>query len=140
MSEKLRSYRVWKIWDETVGPLIAQHAQPVRLRGTTLEIRVDQAVWMQQLQLLKPMLLGKLRQKSGGADISELFLRLGTLAPTEQPSPPTTPPPPKRPLTPSEQETIKRGVSPLADNEVRHALQDLWSRHQQSRINDDHES
>lgn len=140
MTEKIRSYRVWKIWDETVGPLIAQHAQPVRLRGTTLEIRVDQAVWMQQLQLLKPMLLGKLRQKSGDANLSDLFLRLGTPTPAEPSSPPKPPAPPKRPLTRSEQETIKRGVAPLADSELRHALQDLWSRHQQSRKSDDQES
>ena len=90
--DKIREYRTWLIWDETVGPQIAARARPVRIRDGVLEIRVDQPVWMQQLQLMKPMLLGRLNDRLGGAVLRDLFLRQGKNAPVVPPPPPATAP------------------------------------------------
>ena len=51
LDKKLHQYRAWSVWDEVVGPQIAQHAQPLRIRESVLEVRVENPTWMQQLQL-----------------------------------------------------------------------------------------
>ncbi len=56
LEDKVREYRTWQIWDETVGPQIAARARPVRIRDGVLEIRVDQPIWMQQLQLMSRLM------------------------------------------------------------------------------------
>ena len=93
MSERLREYRAWQVWNETVGPQIAAHAQPCGIRDGVLELKVDQPVWMQQLQLMKPQLLAKLNQRLGASLFRDLYLRRGRLAPPPAPARPTVPRP-----------------------------------------------
>jgi len=81
LDERLSQYRAMLIWDEVVGPQIAAHARPLRIRDDILEVGVDQPTWMQQLQLLKPQILAKLNARLGGACLREIFLKRGSLAP-----------------------------------------------------------
>ncbi len=84
---KLQEYRSWAVWDEVVGPTIAARARPVRIRDGILEVRVDQPVWMQQLQLMKPKIIAKLNQHLGEGVLKDLFLRRGTNKPAPSPAP-----------------------------------------------------
>ncbi|MBE0598149.1 MAG: DUF721 domain-containing protein, partial [Desulfuromonadales bacterium] len=65
LEAKMKEYRAWQIWDQAVGPQIAARARPVRIREGVLEVRVEQAAWMQQLQLLKPKILAKVNEALG---------------------------------------------------------------------------
>ena len=91
LDKRLQQYRALLIWDDVVGPQIAERARPSRLRGAVLEVCVDQPPWMQQLQLMKPQILKKLNAQLGDAAIKEIFLKKGAVPPRmtiERPTPP----------------------------------------------------
>jgi hypothetical protein len=77
LDDRLQQYRALIIWEEVVGPQIAAHTRPVRIRDGILEINVDQPTWMQQLQLMKPKILAQLNAELGKATIKDLFLKRG---------------------------------------------------------------
>jgi len=125
VAERLREYKAWQIWNDVVGPQIAARAQPCRIRDGVLEVRVDQAVWMQQLQLLKPKILSRLNERLGGPIFADMFLRRGR----------PEPPPPRResraplpPLAPADAERIESILKDLVDPELRAHLRRLLQR------------
>lgn len=123
LAGKLHAYESWRVWDEVVGPQIAAHARPARIRDGVLEVRVDQAVWMQQLQLMKPKILSRLNERLGGEPIADIFWRRGRLE--ERPA--ATPAGNERPwlertLDEAEQARIEATLAPLADDELRARL------------------
>ena len=130
MSARLREYRAWQLWNEVVGPQIAAHAQPCGIRDGILEIKVDQPVWMQQLQLLKPKLLARLNERLGDALFRDLFLRRGQVATTTAP-PKVAPLPPPPPLDRATEAQIAATVADLADEELRQGLAQLLRRQAQ---------
>ncbi len=78
LDERLPRYQAWLVWDKIVGKQIAKHARPLRIREKTLEVRVGNPVWMQQLQMLKPQILKKLHAELPDCDIEDIYLRRGT--------------------------------------------------------------
>ena len=50
---ELASFPIWTEWADVVGPTIARHARPRRLRRGVLVVEVDGAEWMHELQYLK---------------------------------------------------------------------------------------
>lgn len=120
---KLREYRAWQVWDEVVGPQIAARARPIRIREGVLEVRVEQPVWMQQLQLLKPKILARLNERLEGGAIKDLYLRRGKI---ERDLPEAkTPQPPSwqsASLTEAEESRIEATLAPLTDPELRRSL------------------
>jgi len=122
LTPQLQRYKAWLCWDVVVGPQIARHARPLRLRDTLLEVRVDQAVWMQQLQLLKPMIVKKLNQHLGNDVISDLFLKRGPVPP-QPPAPEPELPLPQ--LNSNEQSRVDRLAAAIPDLELRHQLTQL---------------
>jgi predicted nucleic acid-binding Zn ribbon protein len=131
--DKIREYRAWELWDETVGPQISARTKPVRIRDGILEVRVDHPVWMQQLQLLKPKILTRLNERLDGAVIKDLFLRRGAVeAKAEIVREPAGPPSwQSLVLSESEEEAIEKMVSPLDDPETRERLKRLLRRQKQ---------
>jgi predicted nucleic acid-binding Zn ribbon protein len=76
IGDELGNYSIWAHWDAAVGPTIARHARPLRLRRGTLVIGVDGASWMQELQFLKHELRARLNARVGKPVVRELFLVL----------------------------------------------------------------
>lgn len=68
---------VWKIWDETVGPAIAQNAQPQAFKRRLLLVHVSNSTWMQQLRFLKKDLIVQLNQALGNACIEDIKFKIG---------------------------------------------------------------
>jgi hypothetical protein len=132
LEDKVREYRTWQIWDETVGPQIAARARPVRIRDGVLEIRVDQPIWMQQLQLMKPKILTRLNERLGGGILKDIFMRRGKNAPI-----PTPPPPPKPPdwlelqLNADELAEIETALGTLDNPELKNHLRRILIRQKQ---------
>src|SRR5512147_470829 len=82
---RLHEYRIFALWDRTVGPAIARHAQPRTLRGRKLALIVDSPAWMQQLTLMKPEIIEKLNRGLGAQTIGDLTMRLGEIALSNEP-------------------------------------------------------
>lgn len=114
LQDRLEPYRVWKVWGEVVGPQTAQHAQPFRLRGKILEVRVDHPVWMQQLQLLKPRILEQLNGAIAPGILEDILWRHGQPeipAPTPAPEVVESPP-----LSAKAQEKLDQLLPPDEDD------------------------
>ena len=44
---------IWALWDNVVGQMIAENAQPAAFKGRILLVHVSSSIWIQQLQFLK---------------------------------------------------------------------------------------
>jgi predicted nucleic acid-binding Zn ribbon protein len=74
VGQQLADHAVWAHWEATVGPAIARHARPLRLRRGTLVVAVDDAGWMQELQFLKHDLRARLNARLGRLAVRDVFL------------------------------------------------------------------
>jgi len=76
VGSELASFPVFAEWSAIVGPTIAQHARPLRLRRGVLLVEVDGPEWMQELRFLKRDLLDKLAGHLGRPTIRDVFFVL----------------------------------------------------------------
>jgi len=76
IAERLADAALWTHWDAVVGPTVARHAQPRRLRRGVLVVAVDSPQWMQELQFLKHDLRERLNASVGRPAVRDLFLVL----------------------------------------------------------------
>src|SRR5919106_4708216 len=77
LSPRLDEYRVWPIWNDTVGPTVARNAQPEKIRNGTLFVKVSSPVWMQQLQYMKEMIAEKLNHRLRAGLVKIIFFVVG---------------------------------------------------------------
>lgn len=112
-------FRIVGMWEETVGGVIARHAQPIGLRGRKLSVQVDSPVWMQQLSMLRPELVEKVNRALGSELIAEMVLVLGEVKgrARQHEKAPALPP-----LTESERKQLEGYVSSVDDQNIRSAL------------------
>jgi hypothetical protein len=73
---RVELHKVFDFWDELLGADIARQAQPHVIRKTVLWVRVSDAVWMQQLHLLKEMILEKLNSRLKNNKLTDLRFQL----------------------------------------------------------------
>ena len=57
---------VQRVWEAAAGPAIAAEAHPVAERDGTLTLRCTSAVWMQEIDLMGPVLVAELNRALGG--------------------------------------------------------------------------
>jgi predicted nucleic acid-binding Zn ribbon protein len=128
LEAKIEECRAWVAWDEVVGPQIAAHARPVRVREGVLEVRVDQPVWMQQLQLLKPRILAKLNGRLGRPVLRDIFWRRGRVdraAPDREEEAIAWR---AVALSAADEELIRETLAAVADTELRDGLREVLTR------------
>lgn len=124
LDKKLQQYRAWTIWDDVVGPQIAQYAQPLRIRESILEVRVAHATWMQQLQLLKPKILKELNTRLGENSLVDIYWKRGEI----DKSGPEGSPEPSQPLpdlTDKQSSEIDLLTGDISDKELQLRLKNL---------------
>jgi hypothetical protein len=63
LSGALARHSVVTDWPLLVEPAIARHAKAQKIVDSTLYVIVDSSVWMHELAVLKPVLLGKINSK-----------------------------------------------------------------------------
>src|SRR5262245_22922956 len=85
---RLHHYRVRPIWNEVVGKIIANNAQPEKIRNSTLFVKVTSPVWMQQLQFMKELIAEKLNQRLKGELVKTIFFMVGRIDAPENESAP----------------------------------------------------
>lgn len=74
LRRKLAEYRVLMSWDEVVGPILAQQAQPLRIHKGRLEVAVPSAVWRSQLSFMQRDIVARLNELASESVIEELVL------------------------------------------------------------------
>jgi predicted nucleic acid-binding Zn ribbon protein len=73
---RLADHALWSHWDAVVGPVVAAHARPHRLRRGVLTVHVDGPEWMQELQFQKQDLRERLNARLGRPAVREIYLLL----------------------------------------------------------------
>jgi predicted nucleic acid-binding Zn ribbon protein len=73
---ELANYPIWSEWTAVVGPVIARHARPRRLRRGMLVVDVDGPDWMHELHFMKRELRERLNARLGRAAIRDLYFVL----------------------------------------------------------------
>ena len=71
--------QVWQIWDNIVGPVIAQNTKPAAFKGRILLVHVNSSTWIHQLQFLKKEMIAKLNATLGKTLIEDLKFKIGPL-------------------------------------------------------------
>lgn len=71
--------RIWALWNEAIGPTIAENARPAAFKGQVLLVHVTSSPWMQQLQFLKQDIIQKLNTALGKELVSEIKFKIGSL-------------------------------------------------------------
>ena len=75
-AQRIADHALWAHWDAVVGPTLALHARPARLRRGMLVVAVDSPEWMQELQFLKHELRDRLNARLGRPVVRDVFLAL----------------------------------------------------------------
>ena len=71
--------RIWRLWDDTVGSVIAPNAQPAAFKGRLLLVHVASSSWMQQLRFLKQDMIKKLNLALEEELIEDIKFKIGPL-------------------------------------------------------------
>ncbi len=124
---KIRENRLIGAWEQIVGQGVAEATEPARLQNRTLQVKVANSVWMQQLQFHKKLIIQKVNQFLGGPFLQDLRFVLGEKAKAE-PKPPKKEPMAIRELKREEKEKIEREVGCLGDGEMREVLFRLFAK------------
>lgn len=69
---------IHRVWAEVVGEEVARRSQPGVFKNGRLQVTVTDAVWVQQLTMLKPTILSSLEAHLGSRVVRELFFSVGT--------------------------------------------------------------
>jgi predicted nucleic acid-binding Zn ribbon protein len=69
-------HRIWKVWDDAVGPIIARNAQPLWIRKGRLRVKVSDPIWLQELGLVEKTLREKLNERLGRQAVEKIDFRL----------------------------------------------------------------
>ena len=64
--------RVQRVWEAALGPALAPHASPLRERDGRLTVFCPDAVWMHELTLMGPELVGRINAELGDDLVREL--------------------------------------------------------------------
>ena len=70
---------IWEIWDEVVGPAIAEHAQPSNITKKQLKVHVAEPIWLQELEFVAETIKDKLNKKLGRNAVEKVIFRLGSI-------------------------------------------------------------
>jgi predicted nucleic acid-binding Zn ribbon protein len=79
LGQTAQAVAVIRAWDDAVGPLFRAHCRPDGVKNGVLHARVRDSSWMQRVQLEKPRIFARLREKLGDGTPRELRLRIGTV-------------------------------------------------------------
>jgi hypothetical protein len=114
--------RLISAWPEVVGETIARRTEVVGLKFHSAVVKVSGAMWIQELNLLKPQILERLRTRIGDDAVRDLRFVQGRLS--------RRPPRPRlRPVARAPRHAIE--LPELKDPELRRAFESLieaWGR------------
>lgn len=112
---------IHRVWPEVVGEEVARRSQPGMLKNGRLQVTVIDAVWLQQLTMLKPRILASLESHLGTRIVRDIFFTLGTLSfPATRPE--RAAPRKRDGLSPEMEAHVQEILRPVQDEECRKVL------------------
>jgi len=69
--------RIWKLWEDVVGPAIASNAQPLRIKNRILKVRVSDPIWFQELKFMEGRIREKLNERLGREAVDKIEFGVG---------------------------------------------------------------
>jgi predicted nucleic acid-binding Zn ribbon protein len=83
--EEQSQLKIYKDWARVAGDAVARNTRPLKFKYGVLTVAVRSGVWMQELSLLKPVLLKKLAELVGDDSVKDLRLTLSDFDLKEKP-------------------------------------------------------
>ena len=77
--------RLMRLWPGVVGEMIARRTEVNGLKFHTAVVKVSGAMWIQELNLMKPQILARLREAMGNDAVRDLRFVSGRLSRRERP-------------------------------------------------------
>jgi hypothetical protein len=124
----LKGFRVFDIWEESVGTQIARHSKPKGFRDHTLWVTVDNSIWMQQLTFLEGQLKEKLNQMMGSSLVEKIRFQIGEIHSSSPETSERASLPVWQEVEPEDavKEDIEKEVAMLKDEELKTRLKRLF--------------
>jgi predicted nucleic acid-binding Zn ribbon protein len=72
----LDDVRIWQVWEDAVGALIARHARPSWIKKRLLRVTVSDPVWLQELRFQEQEIREKLNQRLGKEVVAKIEFRM----------------------------------------------------------------
>jgi predicted nucleic acid-binding Zn ribbon protein len=77
--------RLIRIWPETVGEAIARRTEVASVKFHTAVVKVRGAMWIQELNLMKPQILSRLSEALSDDSVRDVRFVMGKLSRRERP-------------------------------------------------------
>jgi hypothetical protein len=123
---RVELHKVFSFWDELLGADIARQAQPHVIRKGVLWVRVSDSVWMQQLHLLKEMILAKINSRLKKNKLTDLRFQLDSSLGIDGDSGGRRAPPPPTGPSARQQEEFEALLDSIHDEEMKAAIRKCW--------------
>lgn len=122
---KIRQYKLWRDWEEIVGPAIALNTRPLRWQGSVLLVGVKHSSWMQELAFLKSEIIEKIKAHIPHIKISDIRFEVKDIPPPQKDK--TLKSKSEIPLTGDEEEFISQAASQIKDDDARQTIRELMT-------------
>lgn len=74
LEKTIRQSSVFEKWDKVVGPRLREVSQPVKMEHGKLVVKVESAVWRNELQYLLPQIQHDLNEEIGSKVVKKIVL------------------------------------------------------------------
>jgi predicted nucleic acid-binding Zn ribbon protein len=68
--------RIWDLWPEAVGPIIAESARPCWIKNGVLRVLTDDSIWLQELKYQEQSILERLNALLGRRAVSKIEFKM----------------------------------------------------------------
>ena len=69
--------KIWDVWNEVVGPEIAENASPIQIKDGVLKVAVANALWLQDLLYDETSIRANLNERLGGKVVTAISFNVG---------------------------------------------------------------
>jgi hypothetical protein len=116
---------MFRSWRQIVGERIADHAEPVDIRGTALVVEADHPGWVQMVMMERGRILSQINARIPQLTITSLHVRVaGDRAAAASAEPATAPPREAAPAPPQSADETE-ALSRIDDEDLRDSLRRL---------------
>lgn len=121
----LREHKILKVWDKAVGEKISRKAQPYKVIGSTLYVKVLNSPWMQELNFMKNIIIEKINDELKENEVEKIIFRAGIVEKRYDGSKTSKPPWLKVNLDEFDKAAIERTISSVQDQELKNTFSNL---------------
>ena len=72
----LDDLKIWDLWKEVVGPVVADSARPFWIRNGILRVMVSDSIWLQELQFQEEGIREGLNRRLGRSAVVKVEFRV----------------------------------------------------------------